>query len=225
MPSVSGTKLYVFSHWDISAPETINENLVFTAVMKIEGNATITFGNGAGGLICYVADGGVKVGEHSVTVAAGNSYADTLDMPIPLADDGFVFDGWYIGDEMYDNSDLIDDSVTLIARFKSTAAVVKGSDVSVNGMIATVTLTIEAKTAAFAGKMYVFNQFVGGRTAISINSVDATLVDAVSNTYEVSFTVEASQTEYVDVFFTQGTVDFATGEWGIVTTITNIVIK
>lgn len=224
-PTVTGIGLYAFDHWEGDVPQTITENLVFTAVMTLQGQAQITFSCGEHGVICRNVDGQTVVGPFSISADAGAVFAETVALPYVLADDGYVFDGWYCGENKYDQSSIIDSDLDLVAVFKSVRVEVTGTSVTVNNSLAEIVLTISADNAGFANKIYVFNQFYGGRTVITGGAINISADENTANTYKVTFTVEASQTEYVDVFFTIGDIDFSKDDWNIVKIVTNITIN
>lgn len=214
-PTVTGLGLYVFSGWDTDAPEFITENITITAIMKLEGTAKITVTSNEGGVIIRKADGVIAVGGFDVTVAAGTALGEALDMPTPFANDGYVFDGWYVNGVAYDENAVVDGDIVIEAVFKKNAVSITDSAVSAGAEFTTVTLTVTADRADFAVNMYVLSQYDGGRTAITIEAVNATATDT-TGTYTVSFTVESARTVSIDVFFTSGLIDFSTNDWNIV---------
>lgn len=224
-PSVTGIGLYAFDHWEGVVPQTITENLVFTAVMTLQGQAQISFSCGNNGVICRSIDGQAVVGPFSIAVDAGAVFEEAVTLPYVLANDGYVFDGWYCGENKYDQSSIIDSDLELVAVFKAVQIEVTGTDVTVNNSLAEIVLTISADDADFANKIYVFNQFYGGRTVITGGAINISADENAADTYKVTFTVEASQTEYVDVFFTLGDIDFSKDDWNIVKIVTNININ
>lgn len=224
-PTVTGIGLYAFDHWEGVVPQTITENLVFTAVMTLQGQAQISFSCGDNGVICRNVDGQVVVGAFSISADAGAVFAEAVTLPYALADDGYVFDGWYCGESKYDQGSIIDSDLELVAVFKPVAFEVTGTSVSVNNSLAEIVLTISAENADFASKMYVFNQFYGGRTVITGSAINISADEGATNSYKVTFTVEASQTEYVDVFFTAGDIDFSKDDWNILKVVTDIKLR
>lgn len=224
-PTVTGIGLYAFDHWEGVIPQTITENLVFTAVMTLQGQALISFSCGSNGVICRTVDGQIVPGSFNVSTDAGSVFADAVTLPYALADDGYIFDGWYCGDSKYDTSSVIDSDLDLVAVFKPIQVEIIAADVAINNSFAEIILTVNADNADFANKIYIFNQFYGGRTVITGSTINITEDENAANSYKVSFTVEASQTEYVDVFFTIGDIDFSKDDWNVVKVVTDIQIR
>ncbi len=212
-PTVTCQGLYSFKGWDKTAPDYITENLTFTAIIELEGSATVTYVSGEGGVIVHQDADGIKVGSYSVSVDAG-TIGSALELPIVLANDGYVFDGWYANGTLYDFDSVIDDSITLTAVFKANPVSITNATVATESGYAIVTLTIAADSADFASRLYVFNQHSNGMTTISTNAVSASLVS--DGIYQISFDVVISDIHGVDVYLSTDAINFAADDWQVV---------
>ncbi len=218
-PTVTGIGNYVFTGWDAEAPETITENLTFTAVITLEGSITVSIICGDNGVIIHQENGETVVGNYTITVAAG-TVASELELPYLLADADYVFDAWYVDGEVFDLDTVLDEDITLTAIFKAAPVAITGSSVVSENDYAIITLTVTADNANFATRLYAFNQHSNGLTTISTNTVNATEVG--TGVYEVSVEVYTNGIDAVDIYLSADAIDFSSADWQVVALITNI---
>ena len=212
-PTVTGIGNYVFAGWDIDAPAAITEDLTFTAILDLKGNITISIVCGTNGVILHKDNDETVVGNYTISVEAG-TLASEIELPYTLADEGYVFDNWYVDGEVLDLNSVLDKNITITAVFKAAPVAITESTVVNENNYATITLTVSADSANFASRLYVFNQHSNGLTTISTNAVNATEISA--GVYEVSVEIFSNGVNTVDVFFSSSAINFASPDWLIV---------
>ncbi len=208
-PTVSSNGYYVFKGWDAIAPETITENLVFNAIVALEGVASVGFACDVGGVIYHIENGATIVGDYTIAVNAGTLVSD-IEMPVVLCNTDYTFSGWYVDGVALEDTAVVDRDMTLVARFNSSA--VTFGDYSVenteNGSTTTVTITVNSSISLDNCYMYVFNQHVNGTTTVSISGI--TLVETeTEGVYTISVATLGNTVSGLDVFFTDSVIDFS----------------
>ncbi|MBQ4648899.1 MAG: InlB B-repeat-containing protein, partial [Clostridia bacterium] len=204
---------YTFSGWDKELPDFITKDITLNAIINLDGEITVSFAAGENGVIFHVDNGETVVGNYSITVQAGQVASEAFTLPYVLANDGYMFDGWYVGDALFDDTAVLDSSITLTAKFVERVIIITDASVEVGNTYATVTLTVNANTADFADRLYVFSQYTTGITNIAINAVNP--VEVSEGVYTLTFNVVKTNVDSIDVYLTNGAINFAAETWNV----------
>ncbi len=219
-PAVDGVGLYVFKGWDIAAPETITENIVFMGKVELEGMATVTVTSTDGGVIFRDVNGETVVGAYSFDVAAGTLFSD-LELPIAICNTGCKFDGWFIGDTLASADSIIDANITVTAKFSKTGVAFGEYTVSGDNTDKTVTVNVNSDVDLTGAYMTVFYQSINGTTAVSTTAIQLQST-STEGEYTVSVQILNGNIASIDVIITADIIDFASSKWSTLASVVGI---
>ncbi len=123
VPTPAPNSGYRFTYWSETFPETITENLSFTAYFEVIPTYTISFTAGSGGTLS---------GTKSYTVKEGSLWS-TIAVPTPVANDGYTFNAW--SPSLPSATSTITSDATYSAQFiKESASMTLEGVITLNGV-------------------------------------------------------------------------------------------
>lgn len=86
VPTPTATTGYAFSGWSSAFPATVTADVTFTALFELIPTYAVVF---------KASTGGTLEGDwYFENIYAGTLWGDVVTVPTPVANDGYVFDGW-----------------------------------------------------------------------------------------------------------------------------------